>query len=107
MEGCKVRYLKLLEDLPLHTLLLVEAYDNAQHVLKVSFFFRRTFEVRAYIYATSIELFPDDLNRERHLHIMSVPLDAIISWKLWTPRIAPLTINWSMSDWYKMMAFGK
>lgn len=100
-------YLKLLREMPLHTLIVLETYTGDKHILKISYFSRKDFEFKAYIFATSLELYPDGFESQKCIEIIFVPLDSIKSWKLLTPSYIPLTINWSMCDWYKTKAFNK
>lgn len=100
-------YVKFLREMPLHTLIILETYTGDKHILKISYFCRKSYEFKAYVVATNLKLFPDSYINNKYIDVLFIPLDSIKSWKLWTLSFVPLTINWTMSDWYKTMAFCK
>lgn len=106
-KDAEEKYITLVEKLPLNSVIILEKYDGICFVLRISYFTRKDLGFFAGIYAVSSPNI-DSINKmSRYIFQNYIPLYSIKCWKLWTPSFAPLTINWTMSNWYMTLAFGK
>jgi hypothetical protein len=100
------KYIPIIKDLPVKTLLILEDNEGRSYVLKINFLRRNSTEVNVDVYATNTIVSMTSQLPTKYLFQLDIELTSIKSRKPWTPKLAPLTINWCMSGWYKAMAFG-
>lgn len=101
-----LQYILIIKQLPLKSILVLEDYEGRCYVLKINFFRRNSTYMHVDVYATNTIASITPPPKNRYVFQIDIRLSDIKSWKHWTPKFAPLTVNWGMSDWYKTMAFG-
>lgn len=106
-EAIRAERIEMLHTLPPGKFLLVKTLSGGEHILKISYFIRTFPGAKTDIYATRFINHIICRKHMKYLGILTISFEAIKSWRVWEPKLAPLIINWPMSEWFKSFAFNK